>query len=321
LAVAVLRPALRPVRGSWRLVALRTALVVASSVPALLVAWRDLGPPSRRPYFTEVDGRLPVVELLRLLAHLSDGFAVAAALGLLFAVGAGTLLNGGALAWLAPEDPPREGVVGAVTREGGRHLWPLVRAQAVTLGLMALGLAAIGALFGALDRAAETGHWSGYTRLVVLGGLRVAATALWLAGAGAWHLWCAALTVADGRRRVRRTGLLVLRVWWRHPLRTVGFFAGVTLLAVLVSGAVLVAWRQLPPSGGFGVAWRALLWLATLTAHAWAWHWLLRAARLLYALPGLDDVRKAPDEPFRLLRRALARLRRRQGAATAPSRG
>jgi hypothetical protein len=107
--------------------------------------------------------------------------------------------------------------------------------------------------------------------------------------------------VADGRARVRRTGLLVFLVFARHPLRSWGLYTGLTLLTTLGSGAALVAWRSAEPRTAGGVVRWALVWLFTLLVQSFVWVWLVRAGRLLYASERLADVRSRPDDAFRFV--------------------
>jgi hypothetical protein len=104
---------------------------------------------------------------------------------------------------------------------------------------------------------------------------------------------------------VRRTGLLAFRVFWRHPLRSWGVFTALTLLATLVSGAALVAWRQAEPRTPARALGWVLLWLVTLFVQAFVWAWLVRAGRRLYASDALADLRTKSDEPFGVLGRLL----------------
>ena len=95
--------ALPLVSGSARLIGLRWALLVVCSLPAVATTASGLAETAgRRPYYTEVEGRLPVVHLARLMADLPGGFAGAAALGMVLAVILGALVTGGALSLLDP---------------------------------------------------------------------------------------------------------------------------------------------------------------------------------------------------------------------------
>ena len=124
---------------------------------------------------------------------------------------------------------------------------------------------------------------------------------------GALAFWCRLVTVADGRRRVRRTLVVVLGVWRRHPLRGPLLFLGTQLVVGLGTAAPLGLWRQHPPATVLGaVIWFAI-WLCGIGLSSVVWHWLLRAGLLLYA--GREELRTMPDQPLGL-RQALARLYR-----------
>src|SRR5262249_9073457 len=158
----------------------------------------------------------------------------------------------------------------------------------------AIGLGVIRAIFKRLDIVAYQSGWTGETSVMKMPMLATFLMFAWIASVGAWTFWCRLMTAVDGRRRVRRTGLLVFRVFWRHPLRSWGIFTGVTLATPLGSAAILIAWRQAEPRTGSGVVAWLLLWLAGLIVQSFVWVWLLRAARLLYASEGLADVRGRP---------------------------
>jgi hypothetical protein len=320
------RDGLRPARGSIRLLMMRVFIVVLSSLPALILG--ALGVASgaaRRPYYTEVDGRLPLMHFIRLMRELPGSFVPAAILGVVLAVLADQLLTGGALVVLDPARPvgERPKVFAAVFRDGLTHIWAFLRAVFAGVVLSAAGAALLGRLFNKLNITAYHAGWTAQTALLRLPMLAVISFLVWFATVGAWVFWCRLLTVADGRRRVRRTGVLVLRVFARHPLRSWALFVGLTASSTLASAAVLVAWRQAEPKTGAGAAGWAILWLITLLLQAFVWLWLLRAGRLLYASEGLADLRSKPDDPFGLFGRLvrLVRRRSRKAASREPASG
>jgi hypothetical protein len=295
---------LRPAPGSLRLIALRVAVLLLSSAPALIAAFAGVaGGAARRPYYTEVEGRLPIAHLVRVFQDLPTSFVPAVVASVVLAVLADQLLTGGALALLDPARPRGERirVIATVWRDGLTHLWPFLRAALLGLVLSAAGIALLRLLFKRLDVAGYRSGWTGQTVMLTLPMLSLSLSLLWLAVVGAWVFWCRLITAADGRRRVRRTGLLALRVLRRHPLRALGLFVALTLASTILSGAVLVAWRQADPgSAGRAIPW-FLGWLCMVLAQAFVWHWLLRAGRLLYAGGDLADLRGVPDDPLRLL--------------------
>jgi hypothetical protein len=277
--------------------------VVLSSAPALIAGLAGVsGGAARRPYYTDVEGRLPLIHWIRLLKDLPESLAPAMAAAVVLAVLGDQLVTGGALAMLDPGRPAGERVrvLATVLREGLTHLWAFLRAAALGLVILAFGVVLIRLPFKQLDLAGYRSGWTGKTVMLTLPVLHMFAMLLWMATSGAWVFWCRLITAADGRRRVRRTGLLALQVLWRHPLRSWGVFVTSTIATMLLSGAVLIAWRQAEPgTRGGALAW-FLLWLLTLLIQSFVWLWLLCAGRALYDSGGLEDLRSKPDDPFRL---------------------
>jgi hypothetical protein len=296
--------------GTLRLLALRFLMVVLMSLPALLAGLTGVSQgAARQPYYTDIVGRLPMAPLVRLLGEQIPALVPVVLLGVLLVVLADQVLTGGALVLLGParsvpasaasdgQRRPPVRVWVTVWREGLVHLWAFLRAVLLGLLLAALGVALLRLVGRRIDVWAYRSGWTGSRRAAVTLGLTLT-TLLWLASVGAWVFWCRLITAVDARWRVRRTGLLVLRVFWRHPLRSWGLFVALTLLSLLVSSSVLFGWFQAEPSTtGGALGWFAL-WLITLGAQALVWLWLVRSGRLLYARPGLEDIRARLDEPL-----------------------
>jgi hypothetical protein len=300
--------ALRPAPGLIRFLGLRLGIVILSSLPALIAGIEGVASGvARRPYYTAVEGKLPLVNLVRLFKDLPGGFLPAAVVGVVLAVLGDQLLLGGAVAIFDPARPPGDKVrvFATVLKDGLSHLWAFLRTIGWSLVLWAIGIGLIRFIFKKLDVMAYHSGWSGHSTVLRLPLLSTFLTLLWIASCGAWAFWCRLITAADGRRRVRRTGLLVLRVFRRHPLRSWGIFTALTLASTLLSGAVLIAWREAEPRTSGRLAGWLLLWLGTLAVQSFVWLWLVRAARLLYASDSLADIRSMPDEPFRLFAKLL----------------
>jgi hypothetical protein len=304
------------VPGSLQLILLRWALVALAAVPAMFAAIVGIAATvARQPYFTDVRGPLPIAQLLRLSREVPPGILATLALAAVLALVGQQVLVAGALHWLEPARGPRpssteEPVALVVIKSGGRWLWAMLRVVLLAAALSTVGLIAIDCLFERLVDHGTGQGWTGRTLWLRLPLLEVAASLVWAAIVGAWAFWCRVLMVADGRRRVRSAGVLVLRVWWRRPLAAPLFFVVLTLAMLLGSAAVLALWRQHPPTALPGVIPLAVTWLLVLLVQAMAWHWLLRAARLLYADASLEDLRSRPDAPLgvgRLVRRLLRR--------------
>jgi hypothetical protein len=312
---------LRPIQGTIRLWALRFGLVVVMSLPALLTAVGGVSSGvARMPYFTDVSGRLPILHLAQMGSELPGAFAGMMLLGIVLAVLGDQLLLGGGVALFDPARPQggRVRVLGMVLREGLPTLWAFLRAVLLGILFSAAGVGAIRAVLKRIGTAGARAGWTGETTALTIPLIGFVLIALWLGTVGAWVFWCRLITAIDGRQRVRRTGILVWRVFARSPLRSWGMFVGLTFLSILVSGAVLFAWRQAEPRSGGSILLWATAWLATLAAQAFVWVWLLRSGRLLYASPRFSDLHARSDEPWYVLRKLLWWRKKRAPEAKAP---
>jgi len=313
LAVA----ALRTVPGSGLFVSARLVLIVLVSAPAWAKGWSVLGAEAaRQPYFTDPSGPLPLPHLLQIFALVGKAVAPWAFAGAAGAVILSAMLGAGAMTALAPGRPPssRSALVVEAWRAAWGHLSAFLRILVLELLALGLGWSFFDAGFDRLDVVGRRSLWTGFTLEVALPAAKIALSALWFSAVGAWGLHTRTLTVVDGRRTVRRTGLLALRVWMRHPWTGPVLFMAVSLASVLLSGAALLAWRQ-HPAVSVGGAWaRAVGWWAMLAAVAWAWHFLVRASLLLMSRPDLQPLRESPDGPLGVLA-ALAGVRPRGTSA------
>ena len=296
--------ALRAVPGSGLVVAGRLAVVLVASAPAWAKGWVVLGDgAARQPYYTDLSGPLPLPHVLELLASVGKALAPWALAGAAGAVFLSAMLSAGAMKALAPGRPPssRAALVAEAGRAAWAHLPAFLRILALEVVALGLGWSFLATAFDRLDTVGRRGLWTGFTLEVSLPAAKVALSALWFAAVGAWGLHTRTLTVADERRTVRRTALLTLRVWMRHPFAGPALAMIVSLASVLVSGAALFAWRQ-HPALSVGGAWaRAVGWWALLAALAWAWHFLVRASLLLMSRPDLEPLRESPDGPLGIL--------------------
>lgn len=323
-----LRPVLdgaRPARGSIRLLAMRASLIALSSVPALVAGTAGVAEgAARRPYYADVagQGRMPLVHFIRLIRDLPPGFVSALIVGIVIAILGDQIVTAGALKLLDPDRPADEPVrvFQAVFRDGLTHLWAFLRAAFLGLIVSGVGALVIRRVFKKLDVMAYTSQWTGLTSVIRLPMLAAVVFLVWLSTVGAWVFWCRLLTVADGRRYVRRTALLALRVIARHPLRTWGLFVLLSTVSTLASALVLIAWRQAEPKSSGGALGWAIVWLIAILGQAFVWLWLARSGRLLYAgSERLAVVKASPDEPLRILRRIRGLVRRRSASSPPPA--
>ncbi len=298
-----LSSALRPVRGSWTLVLARFTLIVAATAPAWAKGWSLIAAgPARQPYFTDVSGPLPLPHILQMFRIVGDKVPMVALGCAALAVLLSALLTAGALAVLAPDRPARgwRSMVSHAWSEGWEHLPAFLRILVLEVITLGLGMWLIGKAFDRLDITGQKGLWTAYTREVLLPLIKLLCSGAFMATVGAWGLHTRLLTVADERRRVRRTALLTLRLWRRRPWAGPGLFVVTTLAGVLLSGWVLVTWRQAPP-GSQAAAWmRMVTWWGVLLLLSWLWHFLLRAGRILADRPDVTLIRTTPDEGFGL---------------------
>jgi hypothetical protein len=302
---------LRPVPGAGRLVLLRLGLVVLASAPAFAVARSGISAgAATRPYYTDVEGPLPVVHAMRFLREIPDAYVPALFAGVVLAVLFDQLLSAGALASLRSPATAGRRVWSTVRHEGLRHLPAFLRLLFLALVVSALGIFALDAGFDRLGLAGHRAGWSASTLFLLLPGLQGLTVAVWLGLVGAWVLGCRALTVIDSRRRTGRTALLTLAVWRRRPLGGPVLYVVVVLVAQLATGALLVGWRQGPPGSIAGSTLWVALWLVGMALHSAVWVALHRAGILLYASTELTDLRARPDAPFGWLTRLRALLRR-----------
>lgn len=308
--MAVRRPwieGLRPVPGSWTLMALRWLLFVAAALPSLAVALTVLGDGiGDRPYFADAPDPMPALTLVRLFEEAPGSVWGVMALAAVLAWLGNLLLTAGAVTLFGTASGDRPRVWRTVFAAGSRYLWVYLRIVLLALVLALLGARLVAFAAEHLGDYGARALWTMRARYLLVVG-RVLATVGWLTLVGLFGWWCRVIVVADERRRVRRLLTVVPRLWWRRPLGALLLHYLLALAALAGGGAVLSGWRQSP---GSGLGW-GLLWLAVLAALSFVWHWRLRAGRLLWSSPDLLDLRTLPDAPWRLFGRLFGRLRRR----------
>ena len=299
--------ALRPVRGSLRLIATRWVLAVLAALPGIFAARAVLDESAgRQPWFAMAPDPLPLPQMLEILGKLGPAVPVLMA-GVVVAWLVQLLVTAAAVEVLDPRRAPGPVRLWRGTIDTGtRFLWVYLRISLCAVVLLVAWARIVGLVFEKLADRAEVSGWTGTT---IIYGLGISRLGLLLAGAGviglfAW--WSRVIAVCDARRHVRRLATMVIRVCWRRVFQGLILPCVVGALSVLVAAAVLFAWRQSP---GTATAW-FVFWLGLLLVQAYLWHWRLRTLCLIWGSTGLDDVRATADEPWHVFRRMWRRLRR-----------
>lgn len=298
---------LRPVRGSLRLIAIRWALAILAALPGIFAARGALeASAGRQPWFTQAADPLPLPQLGKILYELGPAVPVLV-VGVVVAWLVQLLLTAAAVEALDPRRVP--GPVRlwrGIFDTGTRFLWVYLRISLCAAVLLLVGGRIVGFVFEKLADHAALGGWTATAIIYRLGIGRVALLLAWAGLAGLFAGWGRVIVIGGQRRYVRRLLAMTVRVWRRRFFQGLVLPWAVGVASVIVGAAVLLAWRQSP---GTGTVW-FVLWLALLLAQAYLWHWRLRTLCLIWASPGLDDVRATPDGPWHVFRRIGRRLRR-----------
>ena len=299
---------LRPARGSVRLIVLRWLLWIFAALPGIAVARGALGESiANRPHFTEAPDPLPFLEFARLITEIPGSVWGALAIGVVIGWVGNLFLTAGAVDIVGRRGTGGVRVLRTVFDTGARHLWVYVRVALLAVLFIGLGSRLLALVFERLGEHGQVAGWTAKALAFNLGITRGLLLLLWLTIVGVFALWSRVIVVADGRRYVRRLPSLVLRLWWRHPVRSLVVHVVLALATLFVSSAVLAGWRQ---SSASPAGW-IVLWLGVLMAQALVWHWRIRASCLIWSLSDLDDLRARPDAPWRLFSRIRERWRER----------
>jgi len=306
--------ALKPVRGSLRLIATRWMLAILAALPGIFAARAALDDSAgRQPWFADAPDPLPLPQLMEILGQLGPAVPVLMA-GVLVAWLVQLLVTAAAVEVLDPRRAPGPVRLWRGTFDtGARFLWIYLRISLCAAVLLVAGARIIGFVFEKLADRAEVAGWSATT---IIFGMGISRVALLLAGAGLVGLfvwWSRVIAVGDGRRHVRRMVTMVIRVWRRWAFQGLILPWVVGAVSVIAAAAVLFAWRQSP---GTGTVW-FVLWLGLLLAQAYLWHWRLRTLCLIWGSTALDDVRATADEPWHVFRKLWRRVRRSSTPAPA----
>jgi len=267
---------LKPIPGTWRVVASRWLLYVLAALPGMLALNRHLDETvGVRPWFHDQQLPLDTLATKLLVAEIGDGVALLAAGAFVI-----WLLQ---LAWLAGSirvlDPSRLDIRKKVFSHGWSFLGRFVRiaffAALVLFGLQWL----IGKMFGVLSARAETDAWTIYDSYIVLNQWRVAVVFIAFTLIGIIAFWVRIYVVTQDRRDVRRLPWQVVKLLLQRPVFALlwQFFL---ICAVLSTHAIaLLCWRQSPNDELWFGVWALLLLLT-------AFIWQLRIRSAIAALEG-----------------------------------
>lgn len=313
--------ALRPVKGSLRLILVRWLLSVLVAVPGVLAGQGVLaGAVGERPWFTEAPDPLPIPQLFAMMGEsgaLVPMMLVGVALGWIFL----QLLTAAAVEIVTPGRNTNSGGKIRVWRStievGGRNFLPYLRVSAVSMIFLGLGARLISLAYGRIEDRAVVEGWTLESTVIVQPALFALALLAWAGVVGVFAWWSRVVVARDGRRYVRRLLPILPRLLWRYPVSGFLIHWLLGLAFVFAGAATLVAWRQAP---GVATGW-TLVWLALLAVQAFAWHWRLRLLGLIWSEGRQDDLRTRPDEPWRVVRRLRERLRRKPASAAIPLSG
>ncbi len=261
----------KPVKGTWRVVLSRWGLYVFAMVPGLFVLTGELNESvGLRPHFQDLQLPLDVVDAYLLLPELFGGGTTILMLGVIFAwVLQLVWLGGATLLFSSAESQAKQ----KLFRPGWQFLGRFVRIAIFSLILIAAAHMGIKSLFAMLSARSEIEDWAFQTSMIDLNVWRVRLLFVALTLIGTCAFWVRIITVAEGRRDLRRLPMAVIRLFLRRPIAALLFqFAAIALILALQAIALL-CWRQ---SSG-GLLW-PLLWALTLFFTSWVWQVRIRAA-------------------------------------------
>jgi hypothetical protein len=275
---------IRPTEGTTRIVLSRWALYVVAMLPGLLAMKRHLEQTiGIRPWFQDIEMPLDMLGFKFVAAELSGGISllmlgafVVWALQLVWLAGAAQILNASRF------DVPRK-----IFANGWPYLGRFVRIAVFSIVAIIAFHLALKFLFGSLATRAELEDWTVQRSLFDLNIWRAVMTFTALTLVGTFAFWARVITVADGRRRLRRLPVLLLRLFVRRPVSALIFQFATIAVVLFVQAVALWSWRQ---SAG-GLAW-LVLWAILLLAASWIWQIRIRAALATWQH---ENLREAKD--------------------------
>jgi hypothetical protein len=261
---------IRPTTGTWRVILSRWVLYVVAMLPGLVALTSHLKQTvGRRPWFEGLETPLDVLSLKFLMAELSGGMPLLI-LGVLFIWVLQLVWLAGAVQILdsSKNDLPRK-----VFANGWSYLGRFVRIAVFAIIAIVVFHFVIKFTFGHLSTRSELEDWTIQRSLFDLTLWRGVATFIGFTLIGTFAFWARVITVADGRRKLRRLPLLLLRLFVRRPVSALLIQFGTIAVVLFVQAIALWSWRQ---SAG-GLTW-LILWALLLLIASWLWQIRIRAA-------------------------------------------
>ena len=261
----------KPVKGTWRVVLSRWGLYIFAMVPGLFVLTGELNESvGLRPHFQDLRLPLDVADVSLLTAELFGGGSALLIFGVIVIwVLQLVWLGGATLLFNSAESQAKQ----KLFRPGWQFLGRYVRIAIFALIVVVAAHMGIKYLFGMLSARSELEDWAFQTSMIDLNVWRAMILFVALTLIGTFSFWVRIITVAEGRRDLRRLPMVVIRLFLRRPAAALLFQFAAIALVISLQAIALVCWRQ---SSG-GLLW-PLLWALTLFFTSWVWQVRIRAA-------------------------------------------
>jgi hypothetical protein len=261
----------KPVKGTWRVVLSRWGLYIFAMVPGLFVLTGELNESvGLRPHFQDLQLPLDVAGVSLLAAELFGGGTALLIFGVIVIwVLQLVWLGGATLLFSSAESQAKQ----KLFRPGWQYLGRFVRIAIFALIVVVAAHMGIKYLFGMLSARSELEDWAFQTSMIDLNVWRARVLFVALTLIGTFAFWVRIITVAEGRRDLRRLPMVVIRLFLRRPVAALLFQFAAIALVISLQAIALVCWRQ---SSG-GLLW-PLLWAVTLFFTSWVWQVRIRAA-------------------------------------------
>lgn len=291
----------------WRVVLARWVLYVAAMLPGLLAMSAQLEESvGTRPWFQGATLPLDVLNFRLLMSELSGTGTTLLIAGVLFIWVMQLSWQAGAMTLLNPSAITESRKVFA---NGRPFVGRFIRIAIFALvGLVVVHLV-IKHFHNTLSVRAELEGWSVRQSYVSLQLWRLGALFIGLNIVGTFAFWVRVITVADGRRYLRRVPRMVLRLFWRRPLAALLLQIVAISVVLVLQATALWFWRQ-----SSGSAWYLLLWAALLLLAAYVWQLRIQSALAVWNGDRVSDLRRTEDRSWRW---RLPRYRVRRAQATA----